>query len=128
MRQAITLLLVFPFMVFFMFQPFMSEVVHMRGVLLEQTAHKYAKLAAREGYLSPELANLLRKELGQYHFRESDITLSESTSVKQTRGITVTVTLEYPMGSLFVFSGWFGSDSSVSEYRFDASEMSEYLP
>ena len=128
MRQAITLLLVFPFMVFFMFQPFMSEVVHMRGVLLEQTVHKYAKLAAREGYLSPALSNSLRSELADYHFREADLTLSDSTAVRQTRGQNVTVALEYPMGSLFVFSGWFGGDAGTRSYRYEATEMSEYLP
>jgi hypothetical protein len=128
LRQAITLLLIFPFMAFFMFQPFMSEVVHMRGVVLEQTVHKYAKLAAREGNVSPSLIVDLKNELSSMHFKLADLTVAGTTSVRVSRGSTINLNLEYPMGSLFIFANWFGSDPSVSSYKFTASEMSEYIP
>jgi hypothetical protein len=127
-KQAITLLLVFPFMVFFMFQPFMNEVVHMRGVVLENMAHKYAKLAARDGYLSSDLINDMKTELQSLHFSTGSLVVTGTTAGRVARGTEVNVTVEYPVGNMFILLNWFGTDTPSGNYRFSASEMSEYIP
>ncbi|MGF7033416.1 hypothetical protein J2T17_004364 [Paenibacillus mucilaginosus] len=128
MKQAITLLLIFPFMVFFMFQPFMSEVVHMRGVVLENMAHKYAKLAAREGQMTPALVTAMQNELQTLKFNTGHLTVTGSTGSRVTRGNDVSITVQYPVGSMFILMNWFGSDTASGNYRFTATEMSEYIP
>ncbi|MGZ9584158.1 hypothetical protein [Paenibacillus marinisediminis] len=128
MKQAITLLLVFPFMVFFMFQPFLNEVVHMRGIILENAAHKYAKLAAREGYMSPMLLNELKSDLKGLHINTSKVSITGSTDVRDIRGSYIQVTVEYPIGSMFILMNWFGRDASTGTYKYTAMEMSEYIP
>lgn len=128
MKQAITLFIVFPFMVFFMFQPFLSEVVHMRGILLEQMTDKYTKLAAREGYLSPGLIQMLEQELEQFHFDTSKLQLGGTVAEREVRGSVIHVTLRYPIGNMFILLNWFGEDTSSGDYSFHATTMSEFIP
>lgn len=126
LKQAITLMLVFPFMVFFMFQPFMNEVVHMRGIVLENLTHKYAKLAAREGYLSPTLINEMKSELQALNFQTGRLQVA-GTGTRTPRGTNIQVNIQYPIGSMFILMNWFGSDTSSGNYNYTATEMSEYI-
>lgn len=129
MKQAISLIIVFPFLVYFMFQPFMNEVVHLRGVVLEQEAHKAAKYISTEGRLTPEIINMIHNDLDSLHFNTSllKINVNPSSGVV-TRGNSITVNLQYPQGNLFIFKNWFGSDQKDLIYNYNVTEMSEYLP
>ncbi|GGG18836.1 hypothetical protein GCM10010916_39560 [Paenibacillus abyssi] len=122
------MIMVFPFMVFFMFQPFLTEIVHMRGVVLEQTTHKYAKLAAREGYLSPTLINQMKADLQALNFNTTPLVVAGTTGGRVARGTDVNITVQYPVGNMFILMNWFGSDSPSGNYKFSATEMSEYIP
>lgn len=129
MKQAISLILVFPFLVYFMFQPFMNEVVHLRGVVLEQEAHKAAKYIATEGKLTPQIISMIHNDLGDLHFNTSKLKiLANPSSGVVTRGNPITVTIQYPQGNAFIFKNWFGADTEGLIYNFTVTEMSEYLP
>lgn len=126
MKQTITMLLVFPFLLFFMFQPFMTEIVHMRGAVFENITDKYTKLAAREGYLSNNLRADMMAEIASLHFDTSKVRIT-ATMAPVERGRNINVTLEYPIGRVFIFTDWFNPDFSVGNYKYTATEMSEFI-
>ncbi|MEK5183217.1 MULTISPECIES: hypothetical protein [unclassified Paenibacillus] len=129
MKQAISLIIVFPFLVYFMFQPFMNEVVHLRGVVLEQEAHKAAKYISTEGRLTPTIRNMILADLNSLHFDTSKLIINTNpSSGLVTRGNTITVNIQYPVGKQYIFVNWFGSDKEDLNYNFTVTEMSEYLP
>lgn len=100
----------------------------MRGIVLENLTHKYTKLAAREGYLSPALINNMRAELQDLNFDTARFEVTGTTAGRVMRGTDITVTVQYPIGSMFIFMNWFGADSPSGKYKFSATEMSEYIP
>ncbi|MCY9665867.1 hypothetical protein M5X11_12970 [Paenibacillus alginolyticus] len=100
----------------------------MRGIVLENITHKYAKLASRDGYLSPTLINSMRTELQALKFNTASLVVTGSTSGRVARGIDVNVTVQYPIGSMFILLNWFGTDTPSGNYKFSATEMSEYIP
>lgn len=110
-----------------MFQPFITEIVHMRGSVFENLTDKYTKLAAREGYLSNNLRTQLLNEVNQLHFNTSEVIITSNTLPVE-RGQTISLTIEYPIGNIFVLMNWFSADQDMGNYKFTASEMSEYIP
>lgn len=115
-------------MVFFMFQPFLTEVIHTRGILLENLTHKYAKLAARDGYMSPLLMDEFRLELQQLHFNPADLRIEGTTDARLERGSEIQISVKYPIGSMYILMNWFGDDAPTGDYHYQAFEMSEYIP
>jgi hypothetical protein len=126
MKLAISLLLISPILIFFMFQPFMNEVVHDRGVILESTASKAAKLAAQDGYLSVRVINTVKQDLTDLHFQTALLTIT-GTSSQVTRGNPVTVTVQYPVGNLYIFINFFSTDGAGESYHYTFTEDSEFI-
>lgn len=109
-----------------MFQPYMNEVVHDRGVILENTAAKAAKLAAQDGYLSVRVINIVTQDLTNLHFQPSLLTIT-GTSSQVTRGNPVSVTVQYPVGNLYIFVNFFGTDGAGGSYHYTFTEDSEFI-
>jgi hypothetical protein len=126
MKMALSLILISPILIFFMFQPYMNEVVHDRGVILENTAAKAVKLAAQDGYLSPRVINIIKQDLSDLHFQTSLLTIT-GTSARVIRGNPITVSVQYPVGNLYIFVNFFSTDSAAMNYHYSFSENSEFI-
>ncbi len=125
MSKIVAFFLTLPFFVFFVFQPFLSEYIHTRGMVLENVLHKAVKLAAREGKMTPEIKQYAIDELKALHFDESKIQIS-GTETLSPRGQYIEASVTYPMGPYFIVN--FAGVSETRKYYFKAVEMSEYLP
>jgi hypothetical protein len=128
MRDAIALFLLFPIICFIMFQPFMADVVHKRGVILESTAKKAIQLSAEDGYFSPRVQNIIKQDLQNLHWDTSKLTMSPTSGTPVLRGQDVTITLKYPVGQIYIFTNFFSADNTSLQYNYTFTEKSEYLP
>lgn len=128
MKQAMTFLLVVPFLLFFMFQPFFTEIVNLRSIVLENLTDKYTKLSAREGYFTPALQAALLQEIAEKPFvtSPSKVKIVATTSPVE-RGGDIFVTISAPIGNAFIFTNWFGEDGDLGDYRYTGIEMSELI-
>lgn len=126
MKDAIALFILFPILCFIMFQPFMNDVVHKRGVILETTAKKAVQLASEDGYLSPRVLNIVSQDLQSLHWDTSLLTMT-GTTTRVLRGNPVSVNVRFPVGQIYIFTNFFSSDAPMF-YNYSFSQNSEYLP
>ncbi|WP_139084732.1 hypothetical protein [Bacillus sp. FJAT-27264] len=118
--------ILFPILCFIVFQPFLNDVVSKRGDILEITAKKATQLAAEDGYLSPRVIATIKQDLGDLYWDSNKLTITGTSNV-QMRGNDVTVEVKYPVGSLYIFTNFFGSDSDPKFYHYKFTEYSEYM-
>ena len=104
----------------------MNDVVHKRGVILEVTAKKAVQLASEDGYVSTRVRNIINQDLTAVNWDTSKLTVT-GTVTRVTRGNEVTITLRYPVGPIYIFTNFFGSDPNLT-YNYTFTQSSEYLP
>jgi hypothetical protein len=125
-KSVISFMLLLPFFVFFMFQPFFNEVTHLRGMALEITLNRGIQQAAVQGYFTTDIINKMKDDLGKAGFNSAYVEFS-GTTTRVDRGQYLQGQLKYPMNNLWVMPGMLGSDGTSNYYIRSATQMSEYL-
>lgn len=100
--QFIAMLLVLSIFVVMAFAPILYHTTMMRQTTLELAHHRALQLATEKGRLTPEIVDLIRRDLADAGFPTIQLdgvtypAFPNSTSVKVLRGGNVHVQLKYP--------------------------------
>ena len=78
--------------------------------------------------MSPTLINDMKSDLQALNFKTASLVVTGTTTGIVARGTDVNVTVEYPIGTMFILLNWFGTDTPSGNYKLSATEMSEYIP
>jgi hypothetical protein len=130
MKDIISLLILLPFLLFFMFQPFHNEIVHLRGMAMEATLDRGLTKAAIEGYFTPAIIQEMKDTLKSVGFNDAKIEVMgtiEGQNARVYRGAYIQGQIKYPMEDLWAMPGVLGNTSSTLYYVRSGTQMSEYL-
>lgn len=126
MKQAISLLLVSPFLIYFAFQPLFNHVVHLQSTVLETVIDQGIERAAVDGRFTSENIRQMKQTVADVlHYSESEIVF-EGTQTQTPRGEYIWGRISIPEGQMSVMPGLFGSHPVTLSAS--AKQMSEYIP
>lgn len=130
MKDVISFLIIMPFLLFFMFQPFHNEIVHLRGMAMESVLDKGLERAAVKGYFTAAEIQDMKDILSSVGFKEDEIEITgtiEGIAARVPRGGYIEGQIKYPLNHLWAMPGIFEDTSDTLYHVRSGTKMSEYL-
>ncbi|MHB1166935.1 MAG: hypothetical protein ACYC4E_00630 [Carboxydocellales bacterium] len=128
MKNLLSFIMVAPFFVFFVFQPFYTEIYSLRQQTIEIVLDSAMEKAAVKGRFDEvELQGMKDTIIKIFHYAPNEVTINATQSLTN-RGNYIEASIQIPAGQLWVMPGLF-SDNTTDPQTIKAysKQMSEYL-
>lgn len=129
LKNLLSFIMVAPFFVFFVFQPFYSELYSLRQQTAEIVLDTAIEKAAVKGrFENSEIQEMKDTMVNIFHYTSNEVVIN-ATQALTSRGNYIEGSISVPSGQLWVMPNLFSDNSNdpqfISAY---AKQMSEYLP
>lgn len=129
MKNLLSFVMVAPFFVFFVFQPFYSELYSLRQQTVEIVLDSAIEKAAVKGrFENAEIQEMKDIMVKVFHYDSNEVVI-DATQTLTNRGDYIEGSISVPSGQLWVMPNLFSDNNRdpqfISAY---AKQMSEYLP
>lgn len=127
MKQVIAWCLCSIVVLALVFQPFLSEIHHLKRMVVEQTLAKEMNQAVLEGRFTPERINRLEENLSKWLLVEKDQIRFRGTTELKEQGELIEAWVEVEVPTMFLFGPFFGQPER-DRIRAYMAARSEYIP
>lgn len=129
MKNLLSFIMVAPFFVFFVFQPFYSEIYSLRQQTIDIVLDSAIERAAVKGrFENAEIEGMKNTIVNIFHYAPGEVMIN-GTQTLTGRGNYIEGSIRVPAGQLWVLPNLFSdNDSDPQTIGTYAKQMSEYLP